>query len=130
MAAITAVFETVRAGQHVAAPQVMYHGTADWLRRMAETRGVAVTFFDQTAPGALEAAIRPGETAVVWIESPVNPTWDVIDVAAAAKLAHDAGAILAADMTVSPPCTTDALALGADIVFPVGGPSISAGTAT
>ena len=65
MAAVTAVFETVRAGQHVAAPQVMYHGTADWLRRMAETRGVAVTFFDQTAPGALEAEMRSAGFEIV-----------------------------------------------------------------
>ena len=48
MSAITAVFETLRSGQHVVAPQVMYHGTADWLRRIAEVRGVGVTFFDQT----------------------------------------------------------------------------------
>ncbi|MEO1610397.1 MAG: PLP-dependent aspartate aminotransferase family protein, partial [Pseudomonadota bacterium] len=117
MSAITAVFETLRNGQHVVAPQVMYHGTADWLRRLEEIRGIGVTFFDQTEPGALESAIQPGKTAIVWIESPVNPTWDVIDIAEAARLAHNAGAILGLDATVSPPCTTDALGLGADIVF-------------
>lgn len=117
MSAITAVFETLRNGQHVVAPQVMYHGTADWLRRLEEIRGIGVTFFDQTEPGALESAIKPGKTAIVWIESPVNPTWDVIDIAEAARLAHNAGAILGLDATVSPPCTTDALGLGADIVF-------------
>ncbi|MEO0809458.1 MAG: PLP-dependent transferase [Pseudomonadota bacterium] len=107
MSAITAVFETLRNGQHVVAPQVMYHGTADWLRRLEEIRGIGVTFFDQTEPGALESAIQPGKTAIVWIESPVNPTWDVIDIAEAARLAHNAGAILGLDATVSPPCTTD-----------------------
>ena len=53
----------------------------------------------------------------MWVESPVNPTWDVIDIEQAAQLAHDAGAILIADCTVATPCTTQALTLGADIVF-------------
>lgn len=117
MAATTSAFEIVRTGQHIVAPRVMYHGGQDWLRRISETRGIGLTFFDQTAPGALEAAVRPGETAVVWVESPVNPTWDVIDIEAAAGIAHKAGAILMADCTVAPPCTTRALELGADIVF-------------
>ncbi|GAB4236745.1 MAG: cystathionine gamma-synthase [Methyloligellaceae bacterium] len=117
MAATTCAFETLRSGQHVVAPQIMYHGGQDWLRRISETRGIGLTFFDQTREGALEEAVRPGETALVWVESPVNPTWDVIDIAHAAAVAHAAGAILIADCTVAPPCTTRALGLGADIVF-------------
>ncbi len=117
LAATVSVFETVRSGQHIAAPRVMYHGGQDWLRRISETRGIGLTFFDQTEDGALEDSIRPGETAILWIETPVNPTWDVIDIKKAAKAAHDAGAILAVDSTVAPPCTTRALELGADIVF-------------
>ena len=117
MSAVTTMFETIRSGEHVVAPQVMYHGAQDWLRRLSETRGVSVSFFDQADPGALERAIQPGKTALVWIESPANPTWDVIDIANAARLAHDAGAILGLDATVSPPCTTNAFELGADIVF-------------
>jgi cystathionine gamma-synthase len=117
LAATVTVFETVRSGQHIAAPRVMYHGGQDWLRRISETRGIGLTFFDQTQEGALEEALRPGETAILWVESPVNPTWDVIDIEKAAKAAHDAGAILAVDSTVAPPCTTRALELGADIVF-------------
>ena len=117
MSAITTVFETLRSGQHVVAPQVMYHGAKDWLLRLSETRNVDVTFFDQTAQGALAQALQPGRTAMVWIESPVNPTWDAIDIAEAAKLAHDIGATLGVDATVAPPCTTDALGLGADVVF-------------
>ena len=117
MAAVVALFETARSGQHIVAPRVMYHGAQSWLRRLSETRGIALTLFDQTDDGALEEAIRPGETAIVWIETPVNPTWDVIDIARAAKAAHDAGAILGVDSTVAPPCTTRPLELGADIVF-------------
>lgn len=117
MAATTCVFETVRPGQHIVAPQIMYHGGQDWLRRISETRGIKLTLFDQTREGALEQAVQKGQTAIVWVESPVNPTWDVIDIEQSARIAHAAGAILAADCTVSPPCTTRALELGADIVF-------------
>jgi len=117
MAAIVALTETLAAGDHVVAPRVMYYGASAWLRRLAERRGIAVDFFDATEPGALEAALRPGVTRLVWIETPCNPTWDVNDVAAAARAAHAAGARLAVDCTAAPPCTLRALALGADLAF-------------
>ncbi len=116
LAAMAAVFETVETGQHVVAPAIMYHGGQDWLRHISKKRGIGLDLFEAGKPGALEAALRPGETAVVWIETPVNPTWDVIDIAAAAEAAHGAGAILAVDSTVAPPVTTRPLELGADIV--------------
>ena len=202
LAGIATFFDTVPAGGHVAAPRVMYHGAADWLRRLAGRRRIGVTFFDAASPpraapspraagasgaaaspraagasgvaaspgaagasgvaaspgaaapspppeaspppvtsappeasarpratappeaavrpeaaGALEAAVRPGETSVVWIEASVNPTWDVIDVRAAAEIAHAAGAILGVDATATPAVTLRALDLGADVVF-------------
>lgn len=117
MAAIAAVFETLETGQHMVAPVIMYHGAQDWLRRIAKKRGIGLTLFDGTDPMALRQALIPGKTAIVWIETPTNPTWDVIDIADAAAAAHDAGAMLGVDCTVSPPVTTQALALGADIVF-------------
>jgi cystathionine gamma-synthase len=117
MAAVCAFFETVNSGEHVVAPRVMYHGSQDWLRRISEKRGIGLTLFDASDSDGLQAAIEPGKTSVVWIETPVNPTWDVIDIAAAAKIAHEAGAILAVDGTVASPVTTRALEHGADIVF-------------
>ena len=117
LAGVSTFFETVRTGERVVAPRVMYHGAADWLRRLAERRGVEVTFFDATERAALERAVQASETAVVWIEPSVNPTWDVIDVRAASEAAHAAGAVLAVDATVTPAVTLRALDLGADIVF-------------
>ena len=117
LAGAATFFETVSAGERIVAPRVMYHGAADWLRRLAERRGIDVTFFDTTAPDALERAVQAGETAVVWIEPSVNPTWDVIDVRAASEAAHAAGAVLAVDATVTPAVTLRTLDLGADIVF-------------
>jgi cystathionine gamma-synthase len=117
MAAIAAVAETLKSGQHIVAPKIMYYAAQDWFRRISENRGIGLSLFDATDPEALSGAIRPNETALVWIETPLNPTWDVIDIKAAATLAHEAGAVLACDCTVSPPVTTRALDLGADIVF-------------
>lgn len=117
MAGIAAVFETVNSGEHIVAPKIMYHGAQDWLRRISEKRNIGLTLFDATDMDDLMAAIKPGKTSIVWIESPVNPTWDVIDIDASAEIAHRAGAILAVDCTVAPPVTTRALDHGADIVF-------------
>lgn len=117
LAAAAAVFELVRPGEHIVAPQVMYHGGLDWMRRLNQTRGIELTLFDQTDPNGLKLALAGRRTALVWIETPVNPTWDVIDIQQAADLSHAAGATLAVDCTVCPPCTTNALELGADLVF-------------
>lgn len=117
MAAVCAFFETVNSGEHVVAPRVMYHGAQDWLRRISEKRAIGLSFFEAGDIEKLRAAVQPGKTTVVWIETPVNPTWDIIDIAAAAEIAHAAGAILAVDGTVASPVTTRALEHGADIVF-------------
>ena len=117
MSAVTVLLETLGAGDHLVAPTVMYHGAQDWFRRLAERRGIGLRFFDASEPGALEREVAAGPTTLLWIESPVNPTWDVIDIEAAASVAHAAGAILVVDSTVAPPVTTQALALGADIVL-------------
>ena len=95
----------------------MYYAGRDWLRRLAEKRGIGLTLFDAQDPEGVAAAVRPGETAIVWIETPVNPTWDVTDIAASAEAAHQAGAILAVDSTSATPVTTRPLEHGADIVF-------------
>lgn len=117
MAAITTLLETVPQGAHVVAPDVMYYGTRDWLKILEQRGRISLALFDATKPGALEASIQSGKTDLVWIETPLNPTWDVIDIAVAAKAAHQAGAILAVDATATGAVTTKPLQLGADIVF-------------
>jgi cystathionine gamma-synthase len=117
MAAITTLLETVPQGAHVVAPDVMYYGTRDWLKILEQRGRIALTLFDATKPGTLAESIKPGKTDLVWIETPLNPTWDVIDIAAAARAAHEAGAILAVDATATGAVTTRPLDLGADIVF-------------
>jgi cystathionine gamma-synthase len=117
MAAITTLLETAPAGAHVAAPDVMYYGTRNWLKRLEAKGRIALTLFNPADPDAIAGAIHKGKTDLIWIETPLNPTWDVIDIERTAKLAHAAGAILAVDATASAAVTTQPLMLGADIVF-------------
>ena len=117
LAGAVALFQTLKPDDHVVAPVIMYHGLRDWLIRFCENWKVDIDYFDATVEGALEAAIKPGRTRIVWVETPSNPTWDVTDIAAAAKLAHAAGARLAVDSTVATPLLTRPLELGADFVF-------------
>lgn len=117
MGACVALLETLPMGAHVVAGNVMYHGFLAWLRRL-ETKGrIRLTTCDVADPAALRRATKSGDTALVWVETPINPSWDIVDIAQAATIAHDAGARLAVDCTAASPCTTQALALGADIVF-------------
>ena len=117
MGAATALIETVEQGRRIAAPTIMYHGVKSWLLRQQAMRGIGLDLFDAADPASLARAIIPGQTAILWVETPVNPTWDVIDIRAAADLAHAAGAILVVDSTCAPPVISKPLALGADIVF-------------
>ncbi len=116
MAAVVTLLETLNTGDHVVAQEVMYHGAKEWLLRLQEKRGIKVSLFDQSAENALENAICE-DTKLVWIETPSNPSWDVVDISAAAKAAHDIGARLVVDCTTAPPCTSLALNLGADYAF-------------
>ncbi len=117
MAAATAVFQALQPGDHVLAPKVMYWSLRNWLTTFATEWGLQVELIDMTSPAAVQAAVRPGKTKLVWIETPANPLWTVTDIAATAKIAHAAGALLAVDSTVATPLLTRPLALGADIVM-------------
>lgn len=117
MAAATACFQALRPGDHVVAPQVMYWALRNWLMTFATEWGLEVELVDMTSPAALRAALRPGRTRLVWVETPANPLWSVTDIADAASAAHAAGALLAVDSTVATPVLTRPLALGADVVM-------------
>jgi len=117
MAAATAVFQALAPGDHVLAPKVMYWSLRNWLMTFATHWGLQVELIDMTDPATVKAALRPGRTKLVWIETPANPLWTVTDIAATAQIAHDAGAFLAVDSTVATPVLTQPLALGADIVM-------------
>jgi cystathionine gamma-synthase len=117
VAAATACFLALKPGDHVIAPKVMYWSLRNWLMTFARGWGLDVELVDMADMAALKAAMRPGKTALVWAETPSNPLWEISDIAAAAEIAHAAGARLAVDSTVATPVLTQPLALGADIVM-------------
>ena len=117
MAAAMAVVQSLKPGDHIVAPKVMYWGLRNWMTRFCDDWGLGLDLFDATDPDALANTMKTGETKLVWIETPTNPTWDVIDIAGAAEIAHGIGALLAVDSTVATPVLTQPIRHGADIVM-------------
>ena len=117
MAAATAVFQALAPGDHVLAPKVMYWSLRNWLMTFATHWGLQVELVEMTDPLAVAAALQPGKTRLVWIETPANPLWTITDIAATVAIAHAAGALVAVDSTVATPVFTRPLELGADIVM-------------
>ncbi|MFO1050182.1 MAG: PLP-dependent aspartate aminotransferase family protein [Geminicoccaceae bacterium] len=117
MAAATAVFQALEPGDHVLVPKVMYWGLRAWVLDHCVRWGLAIEPIDMDDLGSVEAALRPGQTRLVWLETPANPMWQITDIAAVAELAHRAGARMAVDSTVATPILTRPLALGADLVM-------------
>jgi cystathionine gamma-synthase len=114
MAAATAVFLSL-APTHIVAPKIMYWGLRQWLRDLPRY-GHEVTFVDMSDLDAVHAAIIPGKTGLVWIETPSNPLWTMTDIQAVSACAHLAGATVCVDSTVSTPILTRPLDCGGDLV--------------
>ncbi|MCS0496447.1 aminotransferase class V-fold PLP-dependent enzyme [Ancylobacter sp. MQZ15Z-1] len=115
MAAATAVFAALPP-THIVAPKAMYWGLRVWLERFGSVFH-EISFVDMSRLDAIRAAIRPGRTGLVWIETPSNPLWTLTDIMAVSDIAHRAGALVCADSTVATPVLTKPLDLGADIVM-------------
>jgi cystathionine gamma-synthase len=117
MSAATAAVMALPERSHIVASQVMYWAFRHWLTTEAPRFGHRVETVDTADLAAVRRAVRRGKTKLVWIETPANPLWTVTDIAAAAKIAHSAGARLAVDSTAATPVFTQPLALGADLVM-------------
>jgi len=117
MSAANAVVQALNPGDHIAIPKVMYWGLRNWMVDFCRRWGIELDQYDLGDPDDLASVVKAGQTALVWIETPCNPTWDVIDIETAAEVAHGAGARLAVDSTVSTPVLTRPIEFGADIVM-------------
>jgi len=117
MAAATSLLVALGPDSHVLAPETMYWYLRSWMLKEAPAFGLAVTLYPNGDLDAIRAAIRPGETKAVWVETPANPDWSITDIAAAADIAHQAGAKLFIDSTAAPPTITRSLDFGADVVM-------------
>ncbi len=112
MAAATCAFLALSGDDHVIAPRVMYWGLRKWLVEWSPN----IDLVDMRDPDALRRAMRPN-TRLVWAETPSNPTWEIVDLAAMAEIAHAGGALLAVDSTCATPVLTRPFEHGADIVM-------------
>ena len=117
MAAVTTVMHLVHPSERIVSVNDVYGGVYRLLSQVYEPKGYDVTFLtsDQINEGLAEHLDE--QTRIVWLESPTNPLLNVIDIEAAAKAAHDVGAIVVVDNTFASPYLQRPLELGADIVL-------------
>ena len=116
MAAVnTALMSLLRAGDHVVSSRALFGSCQYIINDLLPRYGIATTFVDGPDEGAWRAALRP-ETKVFFLESPANPTTELIDIAAVAAIAHEAGARLVVDNVLATPILQRCLPLGADVV--------------
>ncbi len=103
-------------GDHVVLPADAYGGTFRLFDKVARPWGLAHDPAAADDLDAVRAALRPGSTRLVWVETPTNPLLGIGDIEALAALAHEAGALLVVDNTFASPYLQQPLTLGADVV--------------
>jgi len=117
LAAEDTLLRTVCApGDHVVVPDDAYGGSFRLFDKVLQPWGLQHTSVALSDLDAARAAIRPGATKVVWVETPTNPLLGIADLEALAAIAHEAGALLVVDNTFASPYLQQPLALGADVV--------------
>ncbi len=104
-------------GDHVVIPDDAYGGTYRLFSKVAERWGLDYTPAPVSSLDAVRAAIEPGRTRFVWVETPTNPMLNIADIEALAALAYESGAMLAVDNTFASPYLQQPLTLGADVVI-------------
>jgi cystathionine gamma-synthase len=117
MSAATAVFLALQPGDHVIVPPVFYWALRNWLMDWATSWGLKVETVDVTQPALVAAAVKAGQTKVIWVETPANPTLAVTDIAALVEIAHRSHARLVVDSTFATPVLSQPISLGADVVM-------------
>jgi len=116
MAAVTtALMGQLRAGDHVVASKALFGSCRYVVEDHCPRYGIASTLIDGTDLDQWRKAVRPN-TKTFFLESPTNPTLEVIDIKTVAEIEHDAGATLVVDNVFSTPLYQHPLELGADCI--------------
>ncbi len=116
MAAATAVFQSLKPGDHVLLPDDVYHGARFVANELFGVWGLECSQVDMGDLAAVEEAIRPN-TTLVWIETPSNPLLKITDISAVSALAHANDALVVVDGAWTTPLLQLPLAQGADLVL-------------
>jgi len=112
----TALFALLSAGDHLVGTSSVYGPSRVVIERDWKRFGVEATFVDTADLDAVRGALRK-ETKLIFVETPANPTIAITDIAAVARIAREAGALLLVDNTFATPILQRPLSLGADVVF-------------
>lgn len=112
-----AVVQSLQPGDQIVAPKTIFWDLRNWLVKFCDNWGLGFDLFDIADPDALANAVEAGQTKVVWFATLYNPSWDFIEIAAAAKVAHGIDASLVVDSTVATPVLKQPIKHGADIIM-------------
>ncbi|MGD8749277.1 MAG: aminotransferase class I/II-fold pyridoxal phosphate-dependent enzyme [Balneolaceae bacterium] len=116
VAAATAIFQSLRPGDHVLIPEDVYAGNRKLVKNVMEPWGLKADFIDMTDLNNVETKILE-KTRLIWIESPSNPLMNIMDIKAISDLAHDNDIMTCVDNTWPSPINQLPLKLGADLVL-------------
>jgi cystathionine beta-lyase/cystathionine gamma-synthase len=116
LAATDTLAKLLSAGDHVVSGEGVYGGTYRLFSQVTARQGVEFSFVDAADPERIRAAVTPA-TKLIHLETPTNPMMRLTDLAAAAEIAREAGAILSVDNTFASPYNQRPLELGADVVL-------------
>jgi len=116
MGAIDAVIKMLRPGDEVITGDDLYGGSYRMFTKVFANYGITFHFVDMSKAENIRKYITP-KTKLLWVETPTNPTMQIIDIEAVVKIAHEHKVISAVDNTFASPYLQNPLALGADIVM-------------
>jgi O-succinylhomoserine sulfhydrylase len=114
-AILSLVMAALQAGDHIVASRGLFGATQQLFGNILSRFGIETSFVPATDLAAYRAAVRP-RTRLFFIETPSNPLTEVVDIAAVAEVAHEAGALLAVDNCFCTPALQRPLEFGADVV--------------
>ncbi|HNI71161.1 MAG TPA: cystathionine gamma-synthase, partial [Marmoricola sp.] len=112
----TLIRSLLKPGDHLVIPNDAYGGTFRLIDKVCVPWGIEYTTAQVSDPEAVRAAIQPGRTKLVWVETPTNPLLNIGDIELLATISHEAGALLVVDNTFASPYLQQPLTLGADVV--------------
>jgi len=116
LAAIDCIVKMLNPGDEVIATNDLYGGSYRLFTTVYAKYGIKFQFVEMSNPENIESIVTE-KTKLIWVESPTNPMMKIVDITAVAKIAKNAGAILAVDNTFATPYLQNPIDLGADIVM-------------
>jgi cystathionine gamma-synthase len=116
LAAVSAVFQCMKSGDHVLMPAVGYYASMKLAEEIMGPWGLQMNQVDMEDLEAIKAAIQPN-TKLIWVETPANPLLGISDIQAICTLAHSHGIFVGVDNTIATPILQNPISLGADIVM-------------